>query len=46
MAASIIVIGAGVLGCATAFELTQRGHAVTVVEASRVGSGTSAFIGG
>ena len=41
MAASIIVIGAGVLGCATAFELTQRGHAVTVVEASRVGSGTS-----
>lgn len=41
MAASIIVIGAGVLGCATAFELTLRGHAVTVVEASRVGSGTS-----
>jgi glycine/D-amino acid oxidase-like deaminating enzyme len=41
MAASIIVIGAGVLGCATAFELTQRGRAVTVVEASRVGSGTS-----
>ncbi len=41
MAASIIVIGAGVLGCATAFELTQRGHAVTVLEASRVGSGTS-----
>jgi glycine/D-amino acid oxidase-like deaminating enzyme len=41
MAASIIVIGAGVVGCATAFELTQRGYAVTVVEASRVGSGTS-----
>jgi glycine/D-amino acid oxidase-like deaminating enzyme len=41
MAASVIVIGAGVLGCATAFELAQRGHAVTVVEASRVASGTS-----
>jgi glycine/D-amino acid oxidase-like deaminating enzyme len=36
-----IVIGAGVLGASTAFRLAQAGLRVTVVEAVRVGAGTS-----
>ena len=37
----VIVIGAGVLGAATAFRLAQAGAEVTVLEAGRVGGGTS-----
>ncbi|MFA4961541.1 MAG: FAD-dependent oxidoreductase [Brevundimonas sp.] len=41
---AIVIIGAGVLGLSTAFELTRRGHRVTVVDpggpnASRVAAG-------
>ena len=36
-----IVIGAGVLGASTAFRLAEAGLKVTVLEATRVGAGTS-----
>jgi glycine/D-amino acid oxidase-like deaminating enzyme len=36
-----IVIGAGVMGASVAYRLSQAGAAVTVVEAARVGGGTS-----
>ena len=38
---TIIVIGAGVMGASVAYRLAQAGAAVTVLEASRVGGGTS-----
>ncbi|MFG1921029.1 NAD(P)/FAD-dependent oxidoreductase [Cryptosporangium sp. NPDC048952] len=38
----VIIVGAGVLGCALADELTRRGAAVTLVDAAEAGSGTSA----
>jgi glycine/D-amino acid oxidase-like deaminating enzyme len=37
----MIVIGAGVMGASVAYRLAQAGAAVTVLEATRVGSGTS-----
>lgn len=37
----VIVIGAGVVGASVAFRLAQAGCAVTVLEASRTGAGTS-----
>ncbi len=37
----VIVIGAGVMGASAAFRLAQAGAEVTVLEASRVGGGTS-----
>lgn len=37
----IIVIGAGVIGAALAYELTNRGAQVTVLEAGEPGTGTS-----
>jgi glycine/D-amino acid oxidase-like deaminating enzyme len=37
----MIVIGAGVMGASVAYRLAQAGAAVTVLEASRVGAGTS-----
>lgn len=37
----VVVIGAGVIGLATAWHLAERGAAVTVVEARQPGSGTS-----
>ncbi len=37
----VIVIGAGVMGASAAFRLAQAGAKVTVLEASRVGGGTS-----
>src|SRR5690606_18426781 len=41
------LIGAGIIGMATAVELTRRGHAVTVLEAAaEVGQGASYANGG
>ena len=37
----IIVIGAGVMGASVAYRLAQAGASVTVLEATRVGGGTS-----
>jgi glycine/D-amino acid oxidase-like deaminating enzyme len=37
----IIVIGAGVMGASVAFRLAQAGASVTVLEANRIGGGTS-----
>ena len=36
-----IVIGAGVMGASVAYRLAQAGAAVTVLEATRTGGGTS-----
>src|SRR5438270_7597176 len=36
-----IVIGAGVMGASVAYRLAQAGAAVTVLEATRIGGGTS-----
>jgi glycine/D-amino acid oxidase-like deaminating enzyme len=38
---SAIVIGAGVMGASVAYRLAQAGAGVTVLEATRVGGGTS-----
>ena len=37
----VVVIGAGVVGSSVAFRLAQAGAAVTVLEAGRIGGGTS-----
>src|SRR5262245_61483707 len=37
----VIVVGAGVIGCATAFELSRRGALVRIVEARGVGRGAT-----
>src|ERR1700730_7066615 len=37
----VIVIGAGVMGASTAYRLAQAGAVVTVLEATRIGGGTS-----
>lgn len=37
----VIVIGAGVVGAAVAYRLAEAGAAVTVLEATRIGGGTS-----
>lgn len=37
----IAVIGGGVAGCATAYALARRGHAVTIYEAQTIASGAS-----
>src|SRR6516225_4868095 len=36
-----IVIGAGVIGASVAYRLAEAGAAVTVLEAARIGGGTS-----
>ncbi|QQA44303.1 NAD(P)/FAD-dependent oxidoreductase [Pelagovum pacificum] len=41
MTTSAIVIGAGVIGASVAFRLAQAGVRVTLVEAGRIGAGTS-----
>jgi len=38
---SAIVVGAGFTGCALAYDLSQRGFAVTVLERGEIASGTS-----
>jgi glycine/D-amino acid oxidase-like deaminating enzyme len=38
---SVLVVGAGVIGCSLAHEFTRRGAAVTVIDAAEAGSGTS-----
>lgn len=42
MSVSVIVVGAGVIGCNLAYELTSRGASVTIIDAAESGSGTSA----
>lgn len=37
----VVVIGGGVIGVASAYELAKRGHAVTVLDAGLVGEGAS-----
>ena len=41
MASRITVIGAGIFGLSCAWELTRRGASVRVVEAARIGAGSS-----
>ena len=38
----VVVVGAGICGLATAYELERRGHRVVVMEAEGVGAGQSA----
>jgi sarcosine oxidase subunit beta len=42
----VVVIGAGIIGCAAAYFLTAEGHRVTVVERGDVASGTASASGG
>lgn len=42
----VVVIGAGIIGCAAAYFLTAEGHRVTVVERADVASGTASASGG
>ncbi|MFQ5536539.1 MAG: NAD(P)/FAD-dependent oxidoreductase [Gemmatimonadota bacterium] len=37
----VVVIGAGIMGCATAMELSRRGHRVAVVEKETLASGST-----
>lgn len=41
MARAVTVIGAGIMGLACGWELARRGAAVTVIEADRIGAGSS-----
>ncbi len=41
--ARIVVIGAGVMGASIGFRLAQAGQSVSILEASRVGGGTSSI---
>lgn len=41
MASGVTVVGAGILGLASAWELARRGARVRVVEAARIGAGSS-----
>ena len=38
---SVVVVGAGIVGCAAAYELTKRGVPVTLVDRGEVSSGTT-----
>lgn len=42
MKQKVIVIGAGIIGCSLADELSRRGATVTVIDAAEAGAGTSA----
>ena len=37
----VIVIGAGIMGCSSAFQLAQRGLKVAIVEKGNVGDGST-----
>jgi D-hydroxyproline dehydrogenase subunit beta len=37
----VVIVGAGIVGCATAYELTKRGVPVTLVDRGEVSSGTT-----
>lgn len=37
----VVIVGAGIIGAASAYELAQRDHEVTVIEAGRIGLGAS-----
>ena len=37
----VVVVGAGIVGCATAYELTKRGVSVTLVDRGEVSGGTT-----
>jgi glycine oxidase len=45
-AASVVVIGGGVIGLAAAWRAAQRGHAVCVLERGELGAGTSRVAAG
>ncbi len=42
----VLIIGGGVIGCATAFHLTRRGAKVTVLERGQIASGMTSKSGG
>jgi gamma-glutamylputrescine oxidase len=42
----VLVIGGGLAGCATALDLTERGHSVALIDAHRIGWGASGRNGG
>ena len=42
----VIIIGGGIIGCATAYYLAKRGVSVTVLEKSQIGEGGSSRNGG
>ena len=44
--AEVVVIGGGIVGCATGYFLAQRGVQVTIVEREAVGSCASGFAAG
>lgn len=46
MPADAVIIGGGVIGCLTAYYLTQRGLKPVVVESDRIASGASGLAGG
>jgi D-hydroxyproline dehydrogenase subunit beta len=37
----VVIVGAGIVGCATAYELTKRGASVTLVDRGEVSGGTT-----
>ncbi len=37
--ADVVIIGGGIMGCSTAFQLAKRGVSVTVIEKSTIGAG-------
>lgn len=41
MKPTVLIVGAGVIGCSLAYELTLRGAAVTIIDAAELLSGTS-----
>src|SRR3990172_701871 len=44
--ADVVIVGGGIVGCAAAYYLAQRGARVTVLEKNGVGSGASGRSGG
>jgi sarcosine oxidase, subunit beta len=44
--ADVIIVGGGIIGCATAYNLAQKGIQVTVIEREEIGAGGSSRNGG